>query len=192
MIKVDKKISKRINQGDIFKDIPFIQKIELKNNVVSIHKITFPLIIVLTQDCDLKQDSSYYAENTDSPNNEDKRLLSVITAPLYNEELFLKGEHLSDPSINYKMQIINKKSKGKLSTQYTNLINNDIPRYHHLKFDKNARIADSVIDFKHYFTVNISDLIELKQANYICKVSELYRERVSQRFANFLSRIGLP
>jgi hypothetical protein len=192
MIKADKETSLRINQGDIFRNVDFIQKIEIHGTSVSIHKITFPLVIVLTQDCDLQQDSNYYKEDIKKPNNDDKKLLSVIVAPLYNEELFLAGEHLSDPSIDWKMQKINKKSKGKDSTRYKNLTDNEIPRYHHLKFEEEIPIVDSVIDFKHYFSVNVDDLIRIKERNYICKVSKLYRERVSQRFSNFLSRIGLP
>lgn len=192
MIKADKKTSLRINQGDIFRNVDFIQKIEIIGNSVSIHKITFPLVIVLTQDCDLQQDSNYYMGEFEKPNNDDKKLLSVIVAPIYNEDLFLAGQHLSDPSIDWRMQVINKKSRGNISTRYKNLIKNEIPRYHHLEFEEEIPIVDSVIDFKHYFSVNVDDLIRIKERNYICKVSKLYRERISQRFSNFLSRIGLP
>lgn len=77
-------------------------------------------------------------------------------------------------------------------TDNKNLRNNENPRYHFLEFDDNIPIVNSVIDFKHYFTVNNTKLQEHKDKHYICTVSELFRERISQRFANYLSRIGLP
>ncbi len=192
MIEIGRNFINRIQQCDILRDVDFIQRIEIIENCVRIHKIIFPLVLVLTQDCDLKQDAQYHFENGSPPPTDDKKLLSVIVAPIYNEEMFLIGEHLKDDTINYKMQKINKKKKGKFTTQYSNLINNQIPRYHHLKFKGTDLIVDSVIDFKHYFTVNIEELMSTKKDRFICKIKELYREDISLRFANFLSRIGLP
>ncbi len=189
-IKISKISSDRIEQGDIYRDVEFLQKIDPIDNEISVHIINFPLVIVLTQDCDLQQDSIYYMEEDTS--NDDKKILSIIVAPLYNAEMFLNGEHLNDPSIDYKMRIINKKKKGKITTDYNNLINNDIPRYHHLSFEENANIVNSVIDFKHYFTVTSEYLYKNKNEKFLCKVNELFRERITQRFANFLARIGLP
>ena len=97
------------------------------------------------------------------------------------------GNHLSE--LGRKMQTISPKLT---KTDNKNLRNNDNPRYHFLEFDEKIPIVNSVIDFKHYFTVNITKLQEHKNSHYICTVSELFRERISQRFANYLSRIGLP
>jgi len=167
MIKINRVPSPRIQQGDIFRDIDFVQKLETIGGEVLIHQITFPLVIVLTQDCDLEQDSEYHINTGDTPSNDDKKLLSVIVAPLYNEELFLQGEHLNDESINYKMREIRKKKKGNLTTEYRYLIENGIPRYHHLKFDQNDPIVDSVIDFKHYaYSDEFGRLIRRNLAGY--------------------------
>lgn len=191
MISVDQDKNERINQGDIYKDVEFIQKIEIVNDDDAvIHKILFPLVIVLTQDCDLQQGSAYYLERDKKPYDDDKRLISVIVAPLYNEGLFLDGEHLADETLGMKMRVINKISKKKkLTTDYKNLIENEIPRYHHLTFQAEVPIPPSVIDFKHYFTVCIENLLERQ---FVCRISKLYREDISHRFASFLSRIGLP
>ena len=83
-------------------------------------------------------------------------------------------------------------SSNKKKTDNKMLRDNKNPRYHFLEFDKNIRVVDSVVDFKHYFTVNTTTLQELKKDNFVCSISELYRESLSQRFANYLSRIGLP
>ena len=194
MTKVSTQVSERINQGDIFRDVEYIENIEIINNEIKISKIVFPLVVVLTQDCDLQQDSAYRIEEINTPNNDNKKLFSVIVAPLYNEEMFLAGEHLNDnETITMKMVGIPKYGKkNKITTVYTNLINNETPRYHHLSFSDEINIVDSVIDFKHYFSANIDNLMKNKESKFVCKISELYREDVSKRFAFFLSRIGLP
>lgn len=186
MIKVDSSQVKRVCQGDIFKDIKYIEYAIEREGNFEISKIVFPLVIVLTQDCDLDQDFNSRNETTQST-NQDKYLLSVIVAPLYNIEHIYNGEHLSE--LELKMQKINKEStRGKL------LLQNQLPRYHYLEFKKDIPIpiVSSVIDFKHYFTVNLPYLLMIKETNFICKVSTLYREDISHRFASFLSRIGLP
>ncbi len=115
----------------------------------------------------------------------DKKILSVIVAPLYNAEHLYNGEHLSE--LEMEMAKINRrKSPG------NNLRQNQTPRYHFIEFPENIPIVPSVIDFKHYFTVNVEYLKRHKKKNYVCQIDVLYREDISQRFSSFLSRIGLP
>ena len=187
MIKVEIPDDDRISQGDIYRDVEFIESVTEKDGVVEIRKITFPYVAVLTQDCDLAQDFSFRFEDLRS---EDKLLLSVLVAPLYNEDHFFLGEHLSE--INRKMQEIKKKKKGDLTTAAKNILDNNNPRYHYLKFSENVPIVPSIIDFKHYFSLNVEYLLDIRDTNFVCKISELYREDLSHRFAGFLSRIGLP
>ncbi|MCC6502191.1 MAG: hypothetical protein IT362_03515 [Deltaproteobacteria bacterium] len=184
MIKVKKNKSARVCQGDIYKNIEHIEYVSEKNGIIEISKIEFPLIIVLTQDCDLQQDYRVRWSKK-PPSNEDKKLISVIVAPLYNEDHVYNGEHLTE--LGLRMRTIN---RSKTEGQF--LKNNEIPRYHYLKFPMEISIVNSLIDFKHYFTVNIEYLKKIRRTNYICTLSELYRERTSQRFANYLARIGLP
>jgi hypothetical protein len=184
VIRVNSNRIKRVCQGDIFRNIEYIEYAIERKGICEISKILFPLVIVLTQDCDLDQDFNSRNKATRSK-NQDKYLLSVIVAPLYNIEHIYNGEHLSE--LELEMQKITKKSThGKL------LLQNQLPRYHYLEFKNDIPIVPSVIDFKHYFTVNLPYLLMIKKANFICKVSTLYREDISHRFASFLSRIGLP
>lgn len=53
-------------------------------------------------------------------------------------------------------------------------------------------VPEFVIDFKHFFTVPVDVVYKQRKTIYIATIGELYREELSQRFANFLSRIGLP
>ena len=174
----------RISQGDIYKNVEFIEYAIEKNGVIEISKIEFPFVIVLTQDCDLDQDYKvrWSRKNT---SNHDKKLISVIVAPFYNAEHFYKGEHLNE--LRMDMAKIDKER-----TFGNTLRQNKNPRYHYLEFPNYVPIVPSVIDFKHYFTVNVEYLKKYKKDNFICQISPLFREDISQRFSSFLSRIGLP
>ena len=183
---------KRISQGDIYQDVEFIEYAIQRKGIIDISKIIFPYVIVLTQDCDLNQDYGDRLENSNTTKekkeiSQDKILISAIVAPLYNYEHFIKGDHLSN--LNMKMQNIKSKSS---TTREEILKQNNNPRYHYLKFPDDIQIVNSVIDFKHYFTVNIEYLKLHRRRNYVCQIAPLYREHVSLRFSNFLSRIGLP
>lgn len=186
MIRIDlSKIENRVCQGDIISNVEFIEYAIEKSGQIEISKIIFPYAYVLTQDCDLEQE---YSNRTNvNAQNQDKHLISVIVAPLYNIEQIYDGAHLED--IGLKMQTISRKVNG---SDNRILKQNNNPRYHYLEFPNDISIPNSVIDFKHYFTVNNNLLLEQKRNCFICKVSELYRESISHRFSFFLSRIGLP
>ena len=107
MIRIKKaKKKNRICQGDIYKNVEFIEYILETKGTVEISKILFPLVIVLTQDCDLAQDFKF-RYGKPKQKNQDKYLLSVLVAPLYNIEHVYQGDHLSE--INITMDKISKK-----------------------------------------------------------------------------------
>lgn len=184
MIKVRAQRQARLVQGDVLRNIEYIEYATESKGNIEISKVLFPFVIVLTQDCDLEQDYSFRYSKKSRP-TQDKWLFSVLVAPLYNFEHVSTGEHLTE--LGMTMQAI-KSSR----TQLGNLQKNEIPRYHFLNFPEKVPISSSVIDFKHYFSVNVTHLKKLKASNFVCQVSDLYREDISQRFATFLSRIGLP
>ena len=184
MVRVKKTQSGRLNQGDILRNVEYIEYVVEKNGKIEVSKIVFPLVIVLTQDCDLAQDYKFRWSKTKT-STQDKWLLSVLVAPIYNLEHIFTGEHLS--SLNMQMNPISrKKSPGK------NLVQNETPRYHYLEFEDHIPIVNSVVDFKHYFSVNVSQLKKHKHKNFVCQLADLYREDTSQRFSSYLARIGLP
>ena len=71
------------------------------------------------------------------------------------------------------------------------IMNNEDPRFHFLHFEDGFELPDMVIDFKHFYTVS-TEYLYRNINNRVCSLSELYREKISQRFAYFISRIGLP
>ena len=182
-MKVGRQRLGRVSQGDIYRDVEFVEYVAEKKGIIEVSKIVFPFVIVLTQDCDLEQDSKIRYHKT-SVQTQDKLILSVLIAPIYNVEHVYSGEHLDQ--LGAKMQMINRKG-----TQGGYLVSNQLPRYHYLDFPPEHQIAPSVIDFKHYFSVNV-EYLRRKRGDFVCRVSPLYREDISQRFSSFLSRIGLP
>lgn len=179
-VYVQKSRRTRISQGDVFRDVECIEHAVEKQGIIEVSKIVFPLVIVLTQDCDLVQDAENRRKDT-----QNTKLLSVLVAPLYNAEHVFLGEHLID--IGVKMEPINKKrSPG------TMLMQNERPRYHYIDFPAAIPLVASVADFKHYFSVHVSYLEKIRRTNFVCRLSDLFREDVSQRFAAYLGRIGLP
>jgi len=114
---------------------------------------------------------------------QDKYLLSVLVAPLYNYAHLREGSHLRELQ----------RTATRINSDYSRYIKaNRDARFHYLQFPDNIDIVESVVDFKHYFGVSVTNLVGHKKNHYICTIKELYREQVSVRFANYLSRIGLP
>ena len=111
---------------------------------------------------------------------------------MYNADDVFNGTHLDDiytrnESMATSMAPINRtKTEGKF------LMQNERCRYHYLEFPEGTPIVPMIIDFKHYFSININHLLSCRKEHFVCRLSELYREDLSQRFAGFLSRIGLP
>ena len=179
--KTSESPDQRLRQGDMIRDVEYLESMVEEEGILTIKKIQYPLVVVLTQDCDLSQEFQFrYAEKQ----TQDKWLISVLVAPVYNAEHVFSGEHLS--KLGLQMQQIRSSTEGRLLKQ------NRLPRYHFLEFSEGIPIVPSVIDFKHYFSVNVEYLQSLRRSNYVCTVSALHREHISQRFASFLSRIGLP
>ncbi len=181
--RIQTKRGGRVCQGDIFKNVEFIEYAIETSGQVEISKILFPHVVVLTQDCDLSQDYKVRWSRKETK-DQDKKIFSVIVAPLYNSEHVFNGEHLDQ--LEMKMQTISKKTPGQ------KILINENPRYHFLAFPEGIPLVPSIIDFKHYFTVNVEYLKRIRKQNFVCKIAPLYREDLSQRFASFLARIGLP
>lgn len=184
MVRIKRTPNPRLTQGDILRDVEHVEYVAIQGTVVELSKIVFPLSIVLTQDCDLQQDHTFRLPEEHKP-NQDKYLMSVLLAPLYNAEHVFAGSHLSD--LGLTMSPIQKNR-----TPGSNLMNNETPRYHYLDFPADIPIVPSVIDFKHYFSCNVEYLKTHKKEHFVCQLDELFRESVSLRYSNFLSRIGLP
>ncbi len=181
---VEKLNDKQIHQGDIFQSIQYYENYVEKSGKFELSLLRFPYSIILTQECDLSNNIRERNKNNDNNNlvSQDKYLVSLLCAPLYNAEHLFAGNHL---------EWLNIKSETKGSDNKRYIKSNRDPRYHYIEFEDEVKLVPMVIDFKHYFTVSLHYL-ENTLDKRICSLKPIYRESVTQRFSNFLSRIGLP
>ncbi len=172
----------RICQGDILRDYQHEAHVYVDRVVrkLSAQRIIFPYAVVMTQDCDLEWDFNNRATASEK---HDKYLQSILLCPAYLAEQLKQGIHLD--ALNLKMEYQNK-------DKWKDIQNNLNQRYHFLDSCSEMQIPYMTIDFKHYFTVPRDVLYEEAKAHYIGTMNELFREALSQRFAYYLSRIGLP
>jgi hypothetical protein len=177
-------VEDRLCQGDIVRDIRLVTWAEqtADSDNIQITEKEIPYGVVMTQDCDLEQDKQN--RSSAESKNQDKFLQSVLLCPAYPAADIRAGTHLSDE--NLVMERLN-------SDRWKVVKGNNNARYHYLPEHPDYQIPESVIDFKHYFTVpreKISTTLKLQRR--IGSVGELFREDLSLRFAQYLSRIGLP
>lgn len=166
----------RIVQGDIYRDIPYYRYISQD----TLEVFNFPYIVVLTQDCDLEQDFDNRTKT--QREDQDKCINSILICPAYLLATFRAGTHLQEANI--KMRRINSEQLSKIKSHQDT-------RYHYLHEDKQYQVPELVIDFKHYHTIPRESLYEMK-GQYLTTINEIFREHLSQRFANYFGRIGLP
>lgn len=179
----------RIYQGDILRDFKYQDRISIEDNKIKIQERNIPYLIVLTQDCDLEWDFNNHKENeidqdkTKDKLNQDKFLHSILICPAYPAEKVRLGTHLEELGLTME----------KLNSSRWNLVKtNQNSRYYFLDNNSDLQIPDLVIDFKHYYSIPRDILYKEIKKHYIGSINELFRECLSQRFAFYLSRIGLP
>lgn len=189
MIKTIQHEDDQIHQGDIFRDVECIERADEKNGQILISKISYPYVIILSQECDLRADFEVRSAERDKDQMlyADKLLANALAVPLYNYTHFQAGNHLEN--LGYSMSTAFTTKKRSVLDP---LEHNEVPRYHYFRFSREDAIVDCVADFKHFFTVSLSYLYEIKEDHKQISIDIPFRERISQRLANYLSRIGLP
>jgi hypothetical protein len=184
----------RYYQGNILRDIKVVEWAEeacieeekegerVKSKSIEIRERAIPYSVVLTQDCDLEQDYNNRLK-FDSPDN-DKYIHSILLCQAHLAERLRLGTHLED--IGIRMRKIN-------SDDWKQLKGNNLYRYHFLEAYQDLQIPELVIDFKHYLTIPRDILYtEAYKKQYLATISALFREDLSVRYSQYLSRIGLP
>lgn len=174
----------RIHQGDLLEQIEY-KFLTFKNDEMIIDRFTFPYAVVLSQECDLEQD---YEARKNIPDkngkcNQDKYLNSLLICPAYLAAEFRGGIHLN--KLGYKME-------EWTTDQWKIIKSNHNDRFHFLDEDTENGLPNLIIDFKHFYTLTRDEIYQVFPINYKISLKELFRERLSQRFVNYLSRIGLP
>ncbi|MGD9691509.1 MAG: hypothetical protein AB7G17_01560 [Phycisphaerales bacterium] len=170
----------QLRQGLIIRETEVLEDYREIDGELHISSVLYPYLLVISQSCDLE----HHYGCIEKGKSEDKVLPCALLLPLYNYLHVKSGEHLSH--LDRRMQIWSSKTKIEL------LQNNEIPRYHYLKFSKNDPLVDSVLDFKHAVAPSFDSVHRCLGTCIVGIINPPYIDRISQRFANFVSRIGLP
>lgn len=177
--KIDKT---RIRQWDIFR---WDQKIE-----VWWTNFIFPFITVLSQDCDLSQD--YDCSRDQSRQDKGQILEHILICPCFFESDVLSGKYISRQTYNWNKEhrscwVIGGERKKRL-------IGNADARFYYIEAynQDDITLPAMVMDFKFFLTVPRDLLYDSYSKSYVCSLSEIFREGLSQKFANYISRIWLP
>jgi hypothetical protein len=168
----------RLVQGDIYENISFVQGVKSASEL-NLDDIRLRYAIVMTQDCDLAS----HQRAMDNGKIQNRAVLpTVLICPAYPIEQFFEGNHIES------------KDLGKFTDDKREKVmkNERQKRYHYIEKDIASGLQDVIIDFKHFYTISYDILLDSREKHYVTTVNELYRENLSQRFTNFLSRIGLP
>lgn len=173
----------RFNQGDILKDVEIVLSVDIivKNENEQEYKISTLNLqygIVINQECDLDLD---YKGQISDISNQDKLLPSIIILPAYLSESFKSGIH-RDGMTCQKWN----------SDQWKIIKQNNNSRFHFVDESTNYQIPELVVDFKHIYTINRNIIYKKINHLYCASLSELFRENLSNRYCQYLGRIGLP
>ena len=177
----------RLCQGGLLRDLKLLERVELVKGAdgedeLKVVETSLPYAIMLSQDCDLEWDHGFRAKTPIQ--NHDKFLTAMLVSPAYPAGQVRLGTHLEAEGM--KMQALN-------SALWNPITTNNNERYHYLAADPALNLPELVLDFKRYRTVPRETLMEcMANGHAIAALKPLFRERLSQRFANYLSRIGLP
>jgi hypothetical protein len=173
--KDDPKI--RATQGDILKDLDLITYDGNEGSESILTNTFLNYAIILSQDCDLLQDYDSRKESTF-----DKNLSNILILPAYLSEDLRNGTH---KGANIQCGKWN-------SEQWRNIKLNQNQRFHFIDQFIENQIPELVIDFKEVYTIKRDYLYKILNEKYVATICELYRENISQRYSQYLSRIGLP
>jgi hypothetical protein len=168
-----------LRQGEIFTH--FIQyQLDIEKvrdeQPTDVFQITHPIVVVLSQDCDLDQD---YRRRQNG--RIDNLLASVLFCSVaVNDDAFRHGAGIG-------------------TKEWKKVIENREPRLHYLravpKADDiaNQGLSDLIVDFRQYFSLPTEEAYFCAQAaQRRCRLDTPYAEHLSHRFFSHMARVALP
>ena len=158
-----------IEQGDILFDCPYYDVLSDGINEEIQTKVVEYNVVIVTQSCDIVN------------NKVDKIFVAPWT--YISEVISKRSEFLKRP-----MSTKEKKSLFK------HLANGVMPSHHILDKDIEKGLSDyPMIDFSNAFTISQKTLKStIAKRGYVIRLISPYKEHLSQAFARFFMRVGLP
>lgn len=186
-VKIGKlKETELVCQGDVFQGVKYYFSVKEDNDGVDIIELTFPFVVILSQACDTYFMSDLVNKSiSQEPASNKKFMYSYLVAPIYNLESLKSGDYfVSELPIRMKKeQQFNSKEKDVAASDMHY-------RYYLFKSQNIYDNNESVIDFKHYFTLNAIDLMS-QRANRVGNFDREHTLKIVNKFAAFLTRVGI-
>lgn len=177
-----------ICQGDIFQNVKYSYIDSEDDEGVNIVEYEFPMAIIVSQACDVTAIEKLMANKSGKPT---KFMPSILMCPIYDHDSAKTGQHIKDVFDHMSLKFENENTYQ--SEDYKVAKRDWHYRIHALTIEVgNEKILEnSVIDFKHYFTVPINYLRSCKNKR-ILHLDDLYAEQITLKFATYLSRVAIP
>jgi len=168
-------LTDRPHQGDIF------QKLQYKfiTEDGETETIVFPFWVIVAQECDLEHD---YNAHQGKYKDQDKYLQTILACPAFLQDQLKEGIHMQNLAL---------KMEHWGSDNWKKMLANRERRFHAITPEGIDALPNLIIDFKRVFSFP-RDYIYAQLGNKVASLDILYREQLSQRWANFSSRIALP
>jgi hypothetical protein len=143
---------------------------------IEVFQVTHPIVVVLSQDCDLEQDFTRRQKG-----KSDNLLASVLFCSVaMNDDEFRHGTGLG-------------------TKEWKKVVENREPRLHYLRAVPqaddalNEGLPDLIVDFRQYFSLPTEEAYFCAQAaRRRCRLDTPYAEHLSQRFFSHMGRVALP
>jgi len=156
-------------QGDLIQNCPIIvpPKTLSADGEYEFDVVEYDVVIV-SQSCDL----------------ENSKVENVLVCPHTTFQQFLQNSLVANEKL----------SKGKVRSTFDDFRKGNQPNYHLLDRDENLGLTDYlVVDFRNVFAVHIEFLkSHVETVENRIRLLPPYREHLSQAFARFFMRVGLP
>lgn len=172
-------IGAALRQGEIF--TAFIQhQLDVdklrQQQPIEVLQIKHPIVVVLSQDCDLDQDYTRRQKG-----KTDNLLASVLFCSVaVNDEDFRRGMNLG-------------------TKEWKKVVENREPRLHYLRAVPqsddvaNEGLPDMIVDFRQYFSLPTEEAYFCAHAAVSrCRLDTPYAEHLSHRFFSHMARVALP
>lgn len=171
-----------VEQTSILKRVTLPEVRLLEDQSLTAALKQYPWLVVMNQDCDLEWDrKARFSSGPERAVSGSKLLLSVILCPAYPEYDVLAGVYLDG-------------AKKWGSREKDILLGNRDDRYHRLP--AGGLLTETLIlDFKLNISVHPDYLyqwVSQNQSQVIAVLLPPFRDRLMQRFVNFLGRIAEP
>lgn len=156
-----------LEQGDLIYDCPIIRPPKNFEKLEEGFEVEIDNIdcIILSQSCDLENGKIDY----------------VLVCPFYTETIYrelLAAENIT--SVKRQNSYIKEISKG------------HVHKYHLLNKQENILDELLIVDFSNVFGIQIDTLKEFVKKGSRIRLLPPYKEHISQAFARYFMRVGLP